>query len=89
MTESTNPTATLQTIRDYCDEVLANATPTEPESASRMVAARVKEIANTALVADNDEDEPMCIPCCKCGQPTTWDSTYNDLCYRCCRADNE
>lgn len=29
------------------------------------------------------------IPCCKCGQPTTWDSTYNDLCYRCCRADNE
>lgn len=29
------------------------------------------------------------IPCSRCGQPATWDPTYGDLCYRCCRADNE
>ena len=29
------------------------------------------------------------IPCGKCGEPTTWDATYGNLCYRCCRADNE
>jgi hypothetical protein len=29
------------------------------------------------------------IPCSKCGEPTTFDPTYGDLCYRCCRADNE
>lgn len=35
------------------------------------------------------DDDPYHIPCSKCGQPTTFDSTYGDLCYRCCRADNE
>ena len=24
-----------------------------------------------------------------CGKPTTFDPTYGDLCFRCCRADNE
>jgi len=32
---------------------------------------------------------PKRIPCSKCGLPTTWDPTYQDLCYRCCRAENE
>lgn len=36
-----------------------------------------------------DDDEFGRIPCSRCGKPTTWDSTYNDLCYRCIRADNE
>lgn len=34
-----------------------------------------------------EDREP--IPCSKCGQPTTFDPTYGDLCYRCIRADNE
>lgn len=38
---------------------------------------------------DEQNDEPMRVPCCKCGKPTMIDSTYGDLCYRCCRADNE
>ena len=29
------------------------------------------------------------IACSRCGKPTTWDSTYQDLCYRCIRAKNE
>lgn len=37
----------------------------------------------------NDDDEPMRVPCCKCRKPTTIDTTYGDLCYRCIRADNE
>jgi hypothetical protein len=36
-----------------------------------------------------EEDEREPIPCSKCGQPTTFDPTYGDLCYRCIRADNE
>ena len=46
--------------------------------------------------ATDDHDQPRCdecgpvtILCCLCGNPTTWDETYEDLCYRCCRADNE
>lgn len=35
------------------------------------------------------EEEPMRIPCCMCGQLTTRDPVYQNLCYRCCRADNE
>lgn len=39
---------------------------------------------------DNEEPEPRpSIPCSMCGKPTTFDPTYGDLCYRCCRADNE
>lgn len=38
----------------------------------------------------NDRDgELYQIPCYLCGKPTTWDATYQDLCYRCVRADNE
>lgn len=29
------------------------------------------------------------IKCCACGRPTHWDTTYEDLCYRCIRADTE
>lgn len=29
------------------------------------------------------------IPCSLCGLPTSYDPIYGDLCYRCCRADNE
>lgn len=36
---------------------------------------------------EGDEREP--IPCCFCGKPTTWDPTYQDLCFRCIRAENE
>ena len=36
-----------------------------------------------------DCSAPHLVPCCKCGKNTTWDSTYEDLCFRCCRADNE
>lgn len=52
MTEPTNLTTTLQTIRDYCDSVLANSTPSNPESASRMVAARVREMAEEVEQVD-------------------------------------
>lgn len=38
---------------------------------------------------DDDDNEPTRIPCCKCGHLTTRDPIYGDLCYRCCRADNE
>lgn len=37
----------------------------------------------------DDDHEPMRVPCCMCGKPTTIDQTYGNLCYRCCRADNE
>lgn len=39
--------------------------------------------------AESDEPEQPKIPCSKCGEPTTWDVTYGDLCFRCLRADNE
>lgn len=29
------------------------------------------------------------IACSRCGKPTSFDPIYGDLCYRCCRADNE
>lgn len=29
------------------------------------------------------------IPCSRCGQLTSYDLIYGDLCFRCCRADNE
>jgi len=32
---------------------------------------------------------PNVIACGECGGPTTYDDTYGNLCYRCCRADNE
>lgn len=35
------------------------------------------------------DDEVGHILCSKCGKPTTWDATYQDLCYRCIRVDNE
>lgn len=38
---------------------------------------------------DEEEEEVSRILCPLCGKPTTWDPTYQDLCYRCCRADNE
>lgn len=40
---------------------------------------------------DSEDDEPSRprIACSKCGKPTSFDPTYGDLCYRCCRADNE
>ena len=40
-------------------------------------------------IDDDADDEPTRVPCCFCGQPTVWDTTYGDLCYRCIRADNE
>lgn len=42
-----------------------------------------------AFTGDDELDEPSAIPCSKCGLPTTWDTTYGDLCYRCCRTSNE
>lgn len=36
-----------------------------------------------------EEDDRSPIPCSKCSEPTSYDPTYGDLCYRCCRADNE
>ena len=38
--------------------------------------------------APNDEEERV-ISCSKCGRHASWDATYQDLCYRCIRADNE
>jgi hypothetical protein len=38
---------------------------------------------------DLEDDGPIQIPCSKCGNPTTFDPIYEDLCYRCIRADNE
>lgn len=37
---------------------------------------------------DDEDDEGGGIPCSHCGKPTTWDPVYNDLCFRCIRADN-
>lgn len=40
--------------------------------------------------ANNEEDDELLrIPCSRCGKLTTFDVTYGDLCYRCCRCDNE
>lgn len=47
-----------------------------------------EERARTQQEVD-DEMERVGIPCCACGKPTTWDPTYQNLCYRCCRASNE
>lgn len=44
---------------------------------------------NVESVAADGNDERVSIPCSMCGKPTTFDPTYGDLCYRCCRADNE
>jgi hypothetical protein len=38
---------------------------------------------------EDEGEEALAIPCCRCGRRTTWDPIYNDLCYRCCRAENE
>lgn len=38
-------------------------------------------------VGDDEDEEPYLIPCCRCGSLTTWDTTYNDLCYRCCTTE--
>lgn len=38
---------------------------------------------------DNDSEGRGSVPCCFCGKPTTWDPTYQNLCYRCIRAENE
>lgn len=40
-------------------------------------------------VGDDEDDEPHYISCSRCGRETTFDPTYGDLCYRCCRAENE
>lgn len=40
-------------------------------------------------VDDGDEPQGMSVWCCLCGNPTTRDPIYGDLCYRCCRAENE
>lgn len=34
-----------------------------------------------------EDYQPYKVPCCKCKEMTTVDD--GDLCYRCCRADNE
>lgn len=36
-----------------------------------------------------DECKPSSVPCSVCGKPTTLDIIYGDLCYQCCRAENE
>lgn len=43
----------------------------------------------TATQIEDEDDEPLPIPCCICGKPTTRDTAYGNLCYRCCRADND
>lgn len=35
------------------------------------------------------DDDRSPIPCSRCGRDTNFDPIYGDLCYRCCRADNE
>jgi hypothetical protein len=47
------------------------------------------ETLKSALDDIDDDDDMYRVPCCKCGRPTTRDAVYGDLCYRCCRADNE
>lgn len=47
-----------------------------------------REIWNE-MQRDAVDDEDDTIPCSRCGKPTTFDPTYGDLCYRCCRAKNE
>ena len=44
--------------------------------------ADAERMVNGAL----DEDRSS-VPCSLCGKPTTWDATYNDLCYRCCTSE--
>lgn len=38
---------------------------------------------------DDGEPIPTPISCSICQRPTTFDPTYGDLCYRCCRVGNE
>lgn len=38
---------------------------------------------------DGEDRTPTPPPCSRCRKPTTFDPTYGDLCYRCCRAENE
>lgn len=55
--------------------------------------AAMFSLREAIALADGNNDEvddgPRRIPCSKCGMLTTFDPTYGDLCYRCCRADNE
>jgi len=47
------------------------------------------EFSMPSVDDDDGEEEANTIKCSKCGKPTTFDPTYGDLCYRCCRASNE
>jgi hypothetical protein len=38
---------------------------------------------------NKDDDDVSRVPCSRCGRETTFDPIYGDLCYRCCRAENE
>lgn len=48
-----------------------------------------RDIEEAAGSFDEEDEGRSPIPCSKCGELTTWDPIYNDLCCRCCRADNE
>lgn len=50
---------------------------------------REKDDGTIVSLCSECDSEPTTIPCSRCGKPTTFDPTYSDLCYRCCRAANE
>lgn len=68
------------------DEILESIAPPEQVVLSDEQEAREREANNDAAT---EHASSHSIPCSKCGKPTTWDTTYGNLCYRCVRADNE
>lgn len=57
----------------------------------RMGGGKDSSMSTGNLINEDDYDDEHLrrIPCSRCGQPTTYDPIYGDLCYRCCRASNE
>lgn len=72
--------------------LISPATDTENVEEMRGVVKRALERVpkqETPNTGGDDDDGPMRVPCYMCGKPTTIDTAYGNLCYRCCRADNE
>ena len=66
-------------------DVIAKLPQTDFIIDANRVLAWIKQHHETA----DAEPESQAIPCGNCGEPTTRDSTYGNLCYRCIRAKNE
>ena len=83
----------LDALEDYDDLVQNNVPCNEREVTESLRTNSYEQEAierDQDVEADADEGgNDMRIPCSLCGQPTSFDPIYGDLCYRCIRADNE